>query len=66
MSHDYVRYVNELKDSIRERANEIANRLSKDDIDSIHQVLELIDELDSSLDEFDSIIHNAWEDIELF
>lgn len=49
-----------LKGCIKESANEISYRLTKEQISFIHYLLEDIENLEVSLEEFEAIIDDAW------
>lgn len=59
-------YIRLIREYIKGRANEVSIRLDKDDITEIHNLLEIIDDLEAGLNNFDDIVENAWDSAEMF
>jgi hypothetical protein len=55
-----------IKNSVKDRANEISQRLGIEDIDRISEIVALIDELEEELNEFEDIMDSAWCGAEIF
>lgn len=64
--NDYHELIVNIKEYVKGRANEVSHRLSKENVETIYEILTKIEDLELDMSAFDEIIDEAWSGVETF